>query len=136
MPAGQSLVIYAESDDRKLVGTAQVRVPDKADPGFRLKVPLTPSVSASMVAKDRQGKPLRSRKFHISPRVADQDFPFVSGTVESDAEGRITLNGIARGSYKLEEDVPPIKGPVGSVAEDLSGMRKCSVLRGGGEVTG
>jgi beta-lactamase regulating signal transducer with metallopeptidase domain len=113
VPAGQMLMIYAETDDRKLAGTTQVQAPAKADPGFRLKVPVESTVVAEFVAKDKQGQPLRSRKFHISPRVADQDFPFVRRTAESDDQGRIKLDGIVRGlAYRVQEDVPPISGPI------------------------
>jgi BlaR1 peptidase M56 len=116
VPAGRMLAIYAETEDRKLAGATQVRVPENADPNFLLKVPLAPTVAAELVPRDRAGQPLPSRKFEVSPRMADYDFPFVRRTVESDAEGRIRLDGIVRGlSYRIQEEVRPINGMVGFV---------------------
>jgi hypothetical protein len=129
VPAGQALVIYAETEDRRLAGTTQVRVPDRADPGFRLEVPLAPTVTASVVARDRQGQPLGSRKFQVSPKVADHDFPFVRRTVDSDAEGRITIDGIVRGlSYGIQEEVPRTDGPVMKVGGRSSWYEDVLVL--------
>lgn len=54
-----------------------------------------------------------SRKFHISPRVGDDDFPTLRREVQSDEDGQIRFEGIVPGlSYRVQEDVPPRNGPI------------------------
>jgi protocatechuate 3,4-dioxygenase beta subunit len=116
VPAGQPLLLYAESEGRKFAGTADVRTPEKADPTFRVRLRLEPTVAVEMAVKDTEGNPVSSRKFHITPRVGDEDFPFLRRTVESNADGKIRVDGIVRGlSYRIQEDVPPRDGPVAPV---------------------
>lgn len=116
VPAGQPLLLHGESEDRKLAGTATIQIPAKADPGFRVILPMEPTVAVEMVARDSQGQLLAFKKIHYWPRVGETDFLFRRRTVESDANGRIRFEGIVRGlSYKVQEGVPPTNGPVAFV---------------------
>ncbi len=112
VPSGRTLRIYAETADRKFAGTTTFAAPEKGDPASRITVPLTPTVRVERVIEDDGGKPLNSRKFHLSPKVGEEDFPFIRRTVESDAQGRVKFDGIVPGlSYRIREDVPPREGP-------------------------
>ena len=113
VPSGRTLRLYAETVDRKFAGTTMIAAPPKADPAFRITVPLTPTVGMEWVIEDDGGKPLRSRKFHLSSKVGEEEFPFIDRTVESDAQGRIKFYGIVPGlSYRVQENMPPREGPV------------------------
>ena len=80
---GHTLRLYAETADRKFAGTATFAAPEKGDPASRTTVPLTPTVAVERVIEDDKGKPLDARKFHLSPKVGEKDFPFIRRTVES-----------------------------------------------------
>ncbi len=113
VPSGQSLRLYAETADRKFAGTTTIAAPEKGDPAPRIAVPLRPTVALEIVIEDDGGKLLSSRKFHLSPKVGEEGFPFLRRIVESDAQGRVKFVGIVPGlSYRVEEDVPPQKGPI------------------------
>ena len=113
VPSGRALRLYAETADRKFAGSTTFTAPEKADPAARITVLLKPTVAAERVIEDDEGKVLSSRKFHLSPKVGEQDFPFIRRSVESDAEGRVRFVGIVPGlSYRIQEDVPPRKGPI------------------------
>jgi hypothetical protein len=103
----------------KFAGTTSVLAPDKAAPDFRVTLALTPTLWVELVVHDKQGNPMPSRKFHIEPKVADEDFPLLRRDVQSDEEGLIRLDGVVPGlSYRVQEDVPPQAGqlvaPVGA----------------------
>jgi hypothetical protein len=113
VPAGRAIHLYAETEDRKLAGTATVIAPNKVDPTFRLTVVLRPTIWVELVVHDRQGQPMPSRKFHMSPHVGNDDFPSLRRDVQSDEDGQIRVEGIVPGlSYRVQEDVPPTNGPV------------------------
>ena len=114
VPSGHTLSLYAETADRMFAGTATIAAPAKADPAFRISFPLVPTVGVEWAIQDHAGKLMKSKKFHLSPRLGDENFPFLSRrTVESDEEGRIQFYGIVPGlSYRLEEITPPHEGPI------------------------
>jgi hypothetical protein len=102
VPAGQPLLLYGETADRKFAGTATIPVPDKPGPQFRVSLPLEPTVTVEMIVRDGQGKPLASKKIHLWPLVGEKEFLFRQRTVASDADGHVKLDGIVRGlSYKI-----------------------------------
>jgi beta-lactamase regulating signal transducer with metallopeptidase domain len=116
VPAGRTLPLYAETEDRKFAGTATVLAPGKAAPDFRVTLALTRTLWVELVVHDKKGEPLPSRKFHIAPQVANVDFPSLRRDVESDEDGQIRLDGIVPGlSYRIQEDVPTREGPVAVV---------------------
>ena len=116
VPAGQTLRLYAETADHRLAGTATVRLPDKADPKFRLNIPMAATFAVEIECQDKQGQPLPSRKFHISPKMGEHEFAFIRRTAESNEDGMLKLDGIVPGlSYRIQEDVPPREGPVAFV---------------------
>ena len=111
VPAGRTIQLYAETEDRKFAGTATVRTPDTADPKFGITLILRPAVPVDLSVKNDAGKPLPSRKFLISPLVANADFPFLGRDAESNAEGVIKLDGIVPGlSYRVQaKDSEPVR---------------------------
>ena len=57
-----------------------------------------------------------SRKFHIEPQVANQDFPFLRREVQSDEDGQIRIDGIVPGSVVPSRGGhAPRQGPVAFV---------------------
>ena len=114
VPSGRTLTLYAETADRKFAGTATIKVPPKADSAFRISFPLVPTVGVEWAIEDDGGKPMKSKKFKLSPKLGEENFLFMKRrTVESDEQGRIKFFGIVPGlSYHLEEITPPIRGPV------------------------
>jgi hypothetical protein len=113
VPSGHTLSVYAETADRKFAGASTFTGPQKRDPASRVIVALRPTVAVERVLEDAGGKPLNSRKFHVSPKLGEEDFPFIRRTVESDAQGRVKFDGIVPGvSYRIQEDVPPREGPI------------------------
>jgi hypothetical protein len=116
IPAGRAIHLYAETEDRKLAGTATALASSKADPTFRLTVVLRPTLWVELVVHDKQGQPIPSRKFHISPHVGNDDFPSLRRDVQSDEDGQIRVEGIVPGlSYRVQEDAPQPDGPVAFV---------------------
>ena len=108
VPAGRTLQLYAQTEDRKFAGTATVPAPNKPAPDFRLALALTSTRWVELVVHDKQGEPMPSRKFHVAPRVGDEDFPFLKRDVQSDEDGQLRIDGIVPGlSYRVEEDLPP-----------------------------
>jgi hypothetical protein len=69
IPAGQALLVYAETENRDFAGTAVLQIPREAEPGFRPKISLRRAVEVDVEMVDSQGKPFPARTFHISPRV-------------------------------------------------------------------
>jgi hypothetical protein len=116
VPAGLPLLLYAETADRRLAGTATVRLPEKVDSKFRLHVPVAATFAVEIECQDKLGQPLPSRMFHISPKMGEQEFASLRRTAESNEDGMLKLDGIIPGlSYRVQEDVPPREGPVGFV---------------------
>lgn len=107
VPSGRVLHLYAETADRKFAGISRFIPPEKDDPDFRINIPLRPTIVVESVLKDAAGMPLISKKFQVSPKSADQDFPFNRRDVQSDAKGRVKFEGIVHGlSYLVQEVVP------------------------------
>ena len=107
LPTGQTVSLYAESPDRKFAGTGSFSAPKTDIPAFRPDVTLAPTVTVNTQLFDDEGKPLRSRKLLLMPRIADQDLYLSRRPFESDAEGRVKFDGIVPGlSYRVQEDAP------------------------------
>ena len=129
VPAGKTIRLYAETEDRKFAGTNSADIPANADPSVRITIPLEPSVAVDMVLNGKDGKPLASRKFEIWPTLDKQEFRRANRTVESDAAGRIKLDGIVPGlPYRVQERTPPIEGPILVNNDDLPWFEKTIVL--------
>lgn len=107
VPPGQTLQLYAETADRRLAGTASCRSPEKTDPAPRVTMALAATVAVEVDLSDDAGKPLANRKVQIRPRVGDDEFLFLERSVETDAQGRLRLDGIVPGlSYRIVEVLP------------------------------
>jgi hypothetical protein len=53
VPAGLTLHVYAETADRRLAGTATVRLPDNAQSKFRLNVPMAATFAVEIECQDK-----------------------------------------------------------------------------------
>jgi hypothetical protein len=113
IPSGHTLSLYAETADRTFAGSTTIQAPAKADPAFRITLPLVATVGVEWQIEDDDKKPMKSRKFRLSPKVGEEKFPFNRRELESDEQGRIKFYGIIPGlSYRLEEITPAREGPV------------------------
>jgi hypothetical protein len=62
------------------------------------------TVAIERVLTGADGKLLASRKFHVQPRSGDKEFSSARREVQSDAEGRIKVDGIVPGlAYGVDE---------------------------------
>jgi hypothetical protein len=103
VPGGERIYVYAESADRKVAGVYDFKSHPKPDPRFRINVGLAPTVDVERTFKDRGGHPLASKKFHVVPKIGEEEFIRSARTVESDAEGRVRFHGVVPGlSYHIQ----------------------------------
>ncbi|HEY2159332.1 MAG TPA: hypothetical protein VGH33_27140, partial [Isosphaeraceae bacterium] len=113
VPDGRPIHFYALSDDRKLAARATAKAPEKSDHASRIKLALTPTVAVEYELKDAAGKPMADRKFHLTPKVGEDEFLFLRRPVETDGQGRLVIDGVLPGlAYHVQEATPPAAGGV------------------------
>ena len=71
VPSGRTVWLYVETEDRKFAGTTSIKAPAKADPAFRIALSLAPTVGVEWAIQDDAGKPMKSKKFHLTPKLGE-----------------------------------------------------------------
>jgi hypothetical protein len=69
-----------------------------------VRVPLHPTATVEKKLEDDQGRPFTSREFRVTPKIGEEEFPFLRRTIKSDEHGQIKLDRIVPGlTYHIEE---------------------------------
>lgn len=97
VPRDMEVFLYAQTSDRKYV-LAEVLDPAQASPELDLPLVMREGARTSVVVTDKSGKPQANMALRIRPRKWDHHlFRADDRTVTTDAEGRLTLDGIVPG---------------------------------------
>lgn len=113
IPSNRRIQLYAETADRRFGSAIEFTSPVGEDPDFRIAVPLKPTVTVERVIEDKRGRPRGSKEFNLAPNWGKYLFSRLRRTVETDAQGRLKVDGILTGlSYRIQEVVPSIGGPI------------------------
>ncbi|MHC5541966.1 carboxypeptidase regulatory-like domain-containing protein, partial [Singulisphaera rosea] len=108
VPSGQTLGLYAESEDGQWAGAISFRTEARPDPKARLKIPMRRPLKAGTTLEKTRGAALASREFSVAPKVGEGEFTSLRRTVKSDEQGRIEVDRVIPGlTYHIRE-VPPI----------------------------
>jgi beta-lactamase regulating signal transducer with metallopeptidase domain len=106
VPAGRTLHVYAETEDRRRAGTGVFEIP--ADPGDiePILIRLTPTQKASTIIRHESGEPIKDLRLTIRPVVEDETIWFCEHPARTDANGRLEVGGILPGlKYHLRDAI-------------------------------
>ena len=102
VPAGRTLLLYAITDDRSYAGISRHDIPADAQQFTGLAVSLQPTQSGAVVLDDGAGTPYAGIEVVVEPVFDENEFAPARRTIQTDAQGRMELDGVIPGlTYHL-----------------------------------